>query len=242
MNKIIGWFSGGVSSAIAIKIALESIKVDEIIYIHIDNHHSDTLRFLVDCEKWYGRKIIKLQSKLASVQNAILLAGGRGYINGAAGASCTHRLKRLVRKDWESKQSKQLTYIWGMDYSEKHRVNRLQEAMENQKHLFPLVQNNIDKNKAHQILKASKISRPKMYDLGYNNNNCVGCVKGGMGYWNKIRQDFPDVFKRMALIERRVGASCIKNIFLDTLNPERGRMSKPIIEDCGIFCETISIK
>lgn len=31
-----------------------------------------------------------------------------------------------------------------------------------------------------------------MYDLGYANNNCIGCVKGGIGYWNKIRIDFPE--------------------------------------------------
>ena len=32
-----------------------------------------------------------------------------------------------------------------------------------------------------------------MYDLGYPNNNCIGCIKGGMGYWNRIRKDFPDI-------------------------------------------------
>ncbi len=38
-----------------------------------------------------------------------------------------------------------------------------------------------------------------MYDLGYPNNNCIGCVKGGMGYWNKIRKDFPEVFQKRAV-------------------------------------------
>ena len=32
--------------------------------------------------------------------------------------------------------------------------------------------------------------------MGYNNNNCIGCIKGGMGYWNKIRVDFPEVFEK----------------------------------------------
>lgn len=72
--------------------------------------------------------------------------------------------------------------------------------------------------------------------MGYQNNNCIGCVKGGMGYWNKIRKDFPDVFDRMAKLEREVGHSCISGIYLDELAPDRGNMSEEIIQDCGIMC------
>ena len=42
------------------------------------------------------------------------------------------------------------------------------------------------------------VKLPAMYGLGYEHNNCIGCVKGGMGYWNKIRKDFPDAFEKMA--------------------------------------------
>ena len=75
-----------------------------------------------------------------------------------------------------------------------------------------------------------------MYDLGYQNNNCIGCVKGGMGYWNKIRQDFPEVFEQMAKLEREVGHSCINGVYLDELDPCRGRMEDEIMQDCGIMC------
>jgi hypothetical protein len=76
-----------------------------------------------------------------------------------------------------------------------------------------------------------------MYDLGYKNNNCVGCVKGGMGYWNKIRVDFPEVFKKRAELERLIGASCINGIYLDELSPDRGRIEDEIMEECSIFCQ-----
>lgn len=78
--------------------------------------------------------------------------------------------------------------------------------------------------------------RPKMYDLGYSNNNCIGCVKGGMGYWNKIRIDFPEVFKQRAQMERDIGASILKDCYLDELDPDRGRMSEEIMPDCDILC------
>ena len=76
-----------------------------------------------------------------------------------------------------------------------------------------------------------------MYDLGYYNNNCRGCVKGGMGYWNKIRVDFPEVFANRAKMERDIGASCIKGVYLDELDPSRGRMSEEVMQDCSIFCQ-----
>jgi hypothetical protein len=75
------------------------------------------------------------------------------------------------------------------------------------------------------------------YDLGYTNNNCIGCVKGGMYYWNKIRKDFPEVFEKRAKIEREIGHSCIKGVYLDELDPSRGRKQDEISEDCGIACE-----
>lgn len=75
-----------------------------------------------------------------------------------------------------------------------------------------------------------------MYDLGYPNNNCIGCVKGGMWYWNKIRKDFPEVFKRRAKQEREIGHSCINGVYLDELDPDRGKESEEILQDCSIMC------
>ena len=60
------------------------------------------------------------------------------------------------------------------------------------------------------MLWKAGIEIPAMSKMGYNNNNCIGCVKGGMGYWNKIRKDFPEVFAQMAQIERDVGATCLE--------------------------------
>ena len=134
-----------------------------------------------------------------------------------------------------------LRYVWGMDYNEVDRADNLFDSMPKQEHLFPLIEHQITKKQAHEVLKASGIDRPAMYELGYHNNNCVGCVKGGMGYWNKIREDFPEVFWERAKLEREIGASCIKGVYLDELDPSKGRHSPPIVDDCGILCELIKI-
>ena len=105
------------------------------------------------------------------------------------------------------------------------------------KPLFPLIENKVNKKECLFYLEQQGIKRPTMYTLGYNNNNCIGCVKGGMGYWNKIRTDFPDHFEKMAQAERQVGNSCIRGIFLDELDPEAGRRQKIVTPDCGNFCD-----
>ena len=237
----ISWFSAGVSSAVATKLAIAQI--DRIIYTHIDDQHSDTLRFVQDCEEWFGKKVEILQSQYKNVENACLRPGESGaYINGPRGAGCTYYLKRQVRLAWEKKHAKEpLRYVWGIDLSEKHRCLRLEQTMPLQEHLFPLVDAGMSKEDAHKVLTASGIKRPAMYDIGYRNNNCIGCVKGGMGYWNKIRVDFPEIFKARAEMERKVGASCIKGVYLDELGPERGRATGPIVDECGAFCEALSL-
>jgi hypothetical protein len=78
-----------------------------------------------------------------------------------------------------------------------------------------------------------------MYNLGFPNNNCIGCVRGGMGYWNLIRKLFPDVFESRSKLERLIGHSIIKGVFLDELDPKAGQDQKIILDECGIFCEVV---
>lgn len=225
------WISAGVSSFIAGYLAEN---VDEFIYIDIENQHLDSIRFIKDCEKVLGKPIQILKSNYGSTQNVIKQFR---FINGIHGAKCTEILKKRVRKEWEYEHKDyDITYVWGFDFSEQNRADRLLESMTQFEHEFPLIDKMLSKSDAHAILDNLGIKRPLMYDLGYSNNNCIGCVKGGMGYWNKIRIDFPEVFDRMAKLEREVGHSCINGVYLDELEPDRGRMEDEIMPDCSIMC------
>lgn len=100
--------------------------------------------------------------------------------------------------------------VWGFDFDPKeiNRAIRLKQQYPDTKPLFPLIERQITKPDTMGMLWKAGIKQPVMYSMGYN--NCIGCVKGGMGYWNKIRKDFPEVFAQMAQIERDVGATCLK--------------------------------
>ena len=225
------WFSTGVSSFCSTLLAKD---IDKIIYIHIDDQHEDSLRYLRDCEEYLGREIEILYSPYKDVDSVIRTFG---FCPSAAGFKCTEVLKRRVRKRWERENKGEHTYVWGYDIEEIGRAERLCEAMPKQMHEFPLIDAQLTKKDCHGMLLRTEIKRPYMYELGYNNNNCIGCLKGGMGYWNKIRVDFPDVFKARAKLERDTNHSFINGVFLDELDPERGRMSKEIMQECGIACE-----
>lgn len=230
---IVSWFSTGVSSFVAAYLIKDTL--DKVIYIDIDNQHPDSWRFLKQCEKALGKQIEVIQSPYRSVDNVILTMG---YINGVHGATCTNVLKKRVRKVWEKEhKDEELTYVWGFDCTERDRADRIPLTMPKQNHVFPLIEMNFTKENCHGLLRDLGIKRPAMYQMGYSNNNCVGCVKGGMGYWNKIRIDFPDVFKQRAEQERKVGASCLNGIYLDELDPNRGRMEDEVMEECGFICD-----
>lgn len=231
------WLSAGVSSFIATYLIKDEI--DEIYYIHIDDQEADTLRFIKDCEKALNKPIKILQNEqYKNVENAIL---GFGHIRNGQTMfyPCTNWLKKRVRKEQFENLHKdeEITYVWGFDCTERSRAERLNISMPEFTHRFPLIEQNLTKEDCHAILNRLGIKRPKMYELGYQNNNCVGCVKGGMGYWNKIRKDFPEVFNKRATMERKIGGSILKECYLDELEPTKGLKQEEIMEDCGIFCE-----
>lgn len=226
------WMSAGVSSFIAGYYATD---VDQWIYIDIADQHPDSLRFIKDCEKVIKKEVLILKSdNFTSVDE---VCRKTKTVNTPYGAPCTGFLKKAVRANWERQHLwEELIYVWGMDCTERRRANSIVQNFPEFKHEFPLIEKGLTKQDCHAILNQLGIKRPKMYDLGYQNNNCIGCVKGGMWYWNKIRKDFPDVFKNRAKMERDVGRSCMNGLFLDELEPNRGRKKDEINQDCGVIC------
>lgn len=237
MKQYLGWWSAGVTSAVAIKFALEDGLNVMPIYFETGSSHQDNARFKRECEKWYGRPImVARNSKYSSVLDLIKK---RRYLNGPAGALCTSELKKEVRFAIE----KCIPYegqIFGFEShpNEIKRAERFKEQYPAAKALFPLIEREITKANALHYLKMAGIDAPMMYRLGFRNNNCIMCVKGGMGYFNKMREHFPKAFAEMAAAEREVGHSCIKGVYLDELAPGRGNYPKEIEPECGIYCPT----
>lgn len=63
-NKIIGWWSGGITSAVACRLSIDLFGKENcrIIFIDTGNEDEDTYRFMKDCQKWYGLEIETIKS------------------------------------------------------------------------------------------------------------------------------------------------------------------------------------
>jgi len=245
--RILVWFSCGAASAVAAKLAVEKYPDCEVLYCDtLAYEHPDNVRFLGDVEKWIGKKVKLLKSK--KYTDIYDVFDKTGWLVGVGGARCTKELKRQVRKDYEKEGD---LHIFGLTADEGKRIETFEDNNYELELEWILQDKNITKKDCYRIIQHAGIDLPTMYKLGYNNNNCVGCVKGQMSYWNKIRIDFKEAFERMATQERKMNVAICKSyagdgkrkrVFLDELDPNAGRgVPMPDIE-CGVLCINENIR
>lgn len=243
--RVLAWFSCGDASAVAAKYAIEDYgDAVEICYCDtLKYEHPDNRRFLEAIEQWLQRPITILKS--TEYSDIFDVFDKTGWLVGAAGARCTTELKKVVRRNYERPDD---IHVFGFTVDEEKRVERFRGENPELQAVFPLQIRGLTKADCHRIIRDAGIELPMMYRLGYHNNNCIGCVKGGLGYWNKIRVDFPAAFAQMAQQERKMNVAINKTevreggkrkrirVFLDELPPDLGRYdAEPDIE-CGVIC------
>ena len=95
------------------------------------------------------------------------------------------------------------------------------------------------------MIEGAGILLREMYRLGFHNANCIGCPKGGEGYWNKIRDVFPEQFVQISKIQESIGPGAY--FFRDRKTGQRYGLkdlpvgkghypSEPAIS-CSFFCD-----
>ena len=240
IKRTVCWFSCGAASAIATKLALA--KHDNCVIVNQDtgSEHPDNERFKTECQEWYGQEIITIKSeKYKDIWDVFQKTR---YLVGVGGARCTSELKRKVAEEFinhfEDRE------IFGYTVEEKARMERFKEHNTERIIETPLIDEGLNKGDCLGMLERVGIEIPAMYKLGFHNNNCIGCVKGGAGYWNKIRTHFPDVFDRMAKQERELNVTINKKyidgvrtrVFLDEMPEDMGNMDTEPSISCGLFC------
>jgi hypothetical protein len=241
MSRVLVWFSCGAASAVAAREAVRLYPDCEVLYCDtLAYEHPDNRRFLNDVSAWIGKEVTILSSE--KYKDIFDVFDKTGWLVGAGGARCTTELKKNVRKAYQRDDD---LHIFGLTSDEQGRIDRFEDQNPELEVEWVLDTGGITKNDCYRILQEAGIELPEMYKLGYNNNNCIGCVKGGQGYWNKIRIDFPEAFDRMAIQERKMNAAICKSyagdgkrkrVFLDELDPTAGRdIPMPDIE-CGVIC------
>ncbi len=236
-HRRVVWYSCGAASAAAAKIAV-NVYGDDCEIASCDtrkSEHPDNYRFTEDVERWIGRSITHITSeRYATVDDVI---EKRRYMAGVAGALCTVELKKRPREAWQRHGD---IHIFGYTVEERRRAAVFEENNPALDVEWLLIDRGITKEQCHAMIAEAGIAQPAMYALGYEHNNCPGCVKSqSPGYWNMIRRDFPEVFDRRVRQSRLLGVKLIKlrgsRAFLDELPEDIDAPQDDI--DCGPVCQ-----
>ena len=250
MSRLVSNFSCGAASAVATRLVITQYPDREMLIVNafIEEEHPDNQRFLNECETWFGRPILQVRDEKYGA-SAFEVFRRKRFITGMGGAPCSKALKRDIL---DAVRQPTDTVVLGYTAEEQDRFDRWIDANNGQAAICPLIEKGLMKTDCLAILERAGIKLPTMYELGYQNNNCIGCVKGGLGYWNKIRRDFPETFERMADLQEFIGPKAfflklnengIKNsryVSLRQLPPDVGRYSDEPSISCGLFCEAAS--
>jgi hypothetical protein len=208
----------------------------EINYCDPGSEHQDNKRFLADCERWFGKPVTVLKSE--KYADTWSVWEGERFIASRHGAPCTGFLKREPGFAFERPTD---ILVMGYTSEERDRAASLRKQNFERTILTPLIEASLTKADCLAMVERAGIELPAMYKLGFQNNNCIGCPKGGRGYWNMIRKHFPDKFDRMAKLQRKLDVSFWQEpdgsgLYLDQLDPSRGvQHDEPNIE-CSIMC------
>lgn len=234
--RVLCWFSCGAPSLVAAKLAKEKYGKVEVLYCDtLKYEHPDNKRFIKDAETWLGQKIKMLRSK--KYKDIYDVFYQTGWLIGNKGARCTTELKKKLRMEYQEWDD---VHVFGLAADEAPRITKFIANNHDLKCDWILADRNLSRRECLWMVKDAGIELPAMYQLGYKNNNCIGCVKGGAGYWNKIRDDFPKVFAKMAKTERDLDVSILKRngerLFLDELPKGMGDYPNEPDISCGVQC------
>lgn len=232
-RRTIAWFSCGAASAVAAKLHPESTPA----YCETGSEHPDNARFLADCERWFGRRVERLRNDRYSDTWDVWQK--HRYLAGINGAKCTVELKVVPRLIYQRPNDHHI-FGYTADGTDVARAERLVNNFPELSLRFPLIERGITKASCLAMVQHAGIALPPLYALGFQNNNCIPCVKAtSPSYWALVRKQFPVQFERMAKLSRELDVRLcrIKGVrsFIDEI-PADHPTTNPIQPSCDFLC------
>lgn len=241
-GRIVCRYSSGGPSAVVVKLAVAAFGAENVFVVKSDtrSEHPDNERFDREVSEWAGKEVTYLAS--SEYQDIWDVFRRRHMIlnRKRAFAPCRPELKQVPFYDWWL-PSDTLLFGYTADKRDAARADRLQKTSAETMR-FPLIERGLLRSDCLSMIERAGIEIPMMYRLGFHNNNCLGCPKGGMGYWNLIRIHFPDRFEEMCCIQDDLGPESwfLKRrgelISLRMLRPEDGNHDEEQDIECSVMC------
>jgi len=217
MRRVIVGYSGGVTSAWSLDWALKNYPRNEVVALFHDTkeEHKDTYRYLHEMAAKLGIEITE-RSDGRSVSE---VEDDEGAIANNRMAFCSRILKReQLDKYIKELRAQGVTEIIDVIGYSAHEWQRIQNAtmraeVSGYSVRFPLVENGVSKQECADWSIALGVKLPAMY-LWSDHANCIGCRRGGRGYWLAVKENEPEVFEKMKAREAEYGHTVLKGISL----------------------------
>lgn len=219
MTKHIVSFSGGMGSFAEAKSCVDKYGTDNVLLLFADTlmEDVDLYRFMDEVVEFLGCEIVKL----CYGQTPWELFRSERFVGNTRIDLCSRILKRDLLNKWldtnygkvidkqvyrsdgtpsmyasgEPLTTKERVLDaeahLGIDFSEHHRLTRVNERMKPWVYRSTLVEEGRIVNK--DFSETFGIERPRLYTLGFSHNNCGGfCVKAGLGHFKNLWEKLPE--------------------------------------------------
>lgn len=192
--------SGGAASWAAARRAIDQFGRDDLTLLFADTlcEDLDLYRFLMDIEQDAQHPI----TRISDGRDPWEVFFDQRFIGNTRVDLCSRVLKREPLRQWIDDHAPDgARVVFGIDWTEEHRIPAISHNYAPHECWFPLVDDGIGKDVVFDELAAAGIRRPRLYDLGFQHNNCGGfCVKAGQAQFALLLFHFP---WRYAYHERR---------------------------------------
>lgn len=187
-------FSGGIGSWAAAKRVAERHGTENLTLLFTDTlmEDEDLYRFLEQGAANVGGELVKL----AEGRNPWQVFFDVRYLGNSRVDPCSRTLKREISDKWlkENFTPDNCRIYVGIDWSEKHRIERLAELRKPWVYEAPMCDPPyLTKPDMLAWLKREGIEPPRLYTMGFAHNNCGGfCIKAGLGHFANLLRTMPD--------------------------------------------------
>jgi 3'-phosphoadenosine 5'-phosphosulfate sulfotransferase (PAPS reductase)/FAD synthetase len=193
-------FSGGACSWAAAKRVVERHGTDGVVLLFADTmmEDEDLYRFIDQAAANVGAPLVRIADGRTPWQ---VMRDERMMGGGFLGADpCSRILKRELLNKWQKENCdpETTTIHIGLDWTEQHRIDRVQERCKPWRFNAPMAERPL-LSKADMLawMTSEGIEPPRLYKMGFAHNNCGGfCVKAGQAQFERLYRTMPDRYRQ----------------------------------------------
>ena len=211
----VGMFSGGICSF----LAMTRVKPDVLLFSDTGEEDPDLHRFNADASAYLNVPLITVSAGFTfdeMIERNHALPSNRMPF-------CSRELKTIPAKKWLSEHKDATRLVFGIDWTETHRVPRVEKLWPGFEILCPMTARPLlMKFMMIEECRNLGIEPPGLYASGFQHNNCGGgCVRQGHSGWRHLHRMRPETFNKWAKRESLIpGFSFCKD--------RRGGETRPI--------------